>query len=205
VLFPFPAQDNNPERILRDELQSLRWTAQQLEARRKGDPQKATCKSVEKEENPEKGPALVVNKEPNVKFTEQDKLIMEARARIMWGEAVSSVRDDLTSNGVPEAVADEKIEEFILERNREIQSVGLRSALTGLVLVGAVGGVIWWMCAWLVPPGSASVLTFGGYDGIAAPVALLAIGVYGVWKLVRGIIWMVRPQREGRSVPDMPE
>jgi len=52
-----------------------------------------------------------------------DKFISEARARIIWGEPSLTVRDFLISNGVSDLVADAKVEEFMLERNRELRSL----------------------------------------------------------------------------------
>ncbi len=48
-----------------------------------------------------------------------DKVIWEARARIIWGEPARSVRDFLVSNGISRAVAEAKLKEFESERRRE--------------------------------------------------------------------------------------
>jgi len=42
-----------------------------------------------------------------------DKLILEARARIIWSESSFSVRGFLTSNRVSDMIADAKIKEFL--------------------------------------------------------------------------------------------
>src|SRR5438477_11814249 len=68
-----------------------------------------------------------------------DKSITEARARIIWGEPSSSVRDFLISNGVSVAVADAKLQEFEAERSRELRRIGFRNVLIGAVLTGAAG------------------------------------------------------------------
>jgi len=46
-----------------------------------------------------------------------DDLIVEARARIIWGDEPLSVRYYLTSNGMSAADADAQIKQFTLERN----------------------------------------------------------------------------------------
>jgi hypothetical protein len=56
-----------------------------------------------------------------------DKIISEARARIIWGDPALAVRDYLVSNGVPVAVAEAKLSEFELERSRELRRIGLRN------------------------------------------------------------------------------
>ena len=52
-----------------------------------------------------------------------DSVIVEARAKIIWGEAPSSVHAFLTLNGMLVADADRIIQEFVTERNREIRKM----------------------------------------------------------------------------------
>jgi hypothetical protein len=139
------------------------------------------------------------------KVMEPDKLISEARARIMWGESPSAIREFLVANGISDPVADARITEFILERNREIRSIGVRDALTGAGLASAAGGALYWISTWVLPPGAARVYGMGGRVIIAGVVVLGAIALYGFWKLVKGIIYLVRPQSEHTSIPDMSE
>ncbi len=134
-----------------------------------------------------------------------DKIVSEARARIIWGESFSSVRAFLVSNGVSDADADAKILEFVLERNREIRSIGIRSILLGVLLAGSAGGVLCWIATWILPPGAAKVYGLGGRSIIAGIIVLGAIALYGLWRLVRGVVYLVRPQSEHKSIPDISE
>jgi hypothetical protein len=134
-----------------------------------------------------------------------DKIVSEARARIFWGESFSSVRAFLVSNGVSDADADALIQKFVFERNREIRSIGVRSILLGGLLAGSAGGVLYWMATWILPPGAARVYGFGGRGIIAGVIVLGAIALYGAWRLVRGVVYLVRPQSEHKSVPDISE
>jgi hypothetical protein len=43
-----------------------------------------------------------------------DKIISEARARIIWGESSSSVRYFLISNGISDSIADARLKEFAI-------------------------------------------------------------------------------------------
>lgn len=119
--------------------------------------------------------------------------MVEARARIIWGEPALGVRGFLVSNGISDEVAYAKIREFQLERDRELRGIGLRNALIGLVLAGSAGVTLYMT----LPSASA---TSGIIKALA--VVLLA-GVYGVWKLVKGVIYLVRPQSEHKSIPDI--
>ena len=116
-----------------------------------------------------------------------------------------SVRDFLTSNGISETVAGAKVREAVLERNREIKSIGVRNTLMGVVLTGAAGSVLYWISTWILPPGSARVYGLGGNSIIAGAVVLGVILLYGLWKLANGIIYLVRPQSEHKSIPDISE
>ena len=124
-----------------------------------------------------------------------DKFISEARARIIWGEPSPSVRDFLITNGVSDLVVDAKLKEFELERNRELRGIGLRNVMIGIVLAGAAGITLYLT----LPIASAA-------SGIikALAVVLLA-GLYGLWKLVKGVTYLVRPQSEHKSIPDIIE
>ena len=68
-----------------------------------------------------------------------DKIISEARARVIWGEPFSSVRDFLISNGISAAVAEDRLKEFELERSQELREIGLQNVLIGGILTGAAG------------------------------------------------------------------
>ncbi|HXD00599.1 MAG TPA: hypothetical protein VN048_14760 [Verrucomicrobiae bacterium] len=129
-----------------------------------------------------------------------DKLITEARARIIWGEEISSVRDYLTSNGMSEMDANAKIQEFNLERNREIRGIGLRNTLIGAALFGGAAIGIY-----LFVTNGHNHSGFGyGHHGYGGALGGLAIaGVYGLWKLMKGIIYLIRPQSEHESIPDI--
>jgi hypothetical protein len=119
-----------------------------------------------------------------------DNVITEARARIIWGEASSGVRDFLITNGVSDLVADAKLKEFMIERNLELRRIGLRNVVIGAVLTSAASVTIY---LWLPFLGNAN---YGvGLVGIA--------GIYGFWKLVTGIVYLVRPQSEPKSIPDI--
>jgi hypothetical protein len=123
-----------------------------------------------------------------------DNVITEARARIIWGEASSSVRDFLIANGVPASEIDARLKEFERERRRELRKIGLRNVLIGIVLTGAAGVTLYIA----LPQGS------GFTSGWTRALALVLLaGVYGLWKLKNGIIYLVRPQSEHKSIPDI--
>lgn len=125
--------------------------------------------------------------------TSAEKTMSEARARVMWGDPPLTVRDFLLANGVSEEVALARLKEFELERSRELRRIGLRNVLVGGLLTGAAGVTLFY--AWTAASATSGIIK-------ALAVVLLA-GLYGLWKLVKGIIYLVRPQAEHRSIPDI--
>ena len=69
-----------------------------------------------------------------------EQVIIEARAKIIWGEPSSSVRDFLISNGISAIEADAKIKDFNVERNTEIRRLGIKNSVIGAAILG--GGTI---------------------------------------------------------------
>ena len=122
-----------------------------------------------------------------------DKFITEARARIIWGEPTLFVRDFLISNGISDLVAHAKLKEFELERSKELRKIGLRNVLIGLVLASAAGFTLY-----------LELPTASDSSGIIKALALVLLaGLYGLSKLVTGTVYLVRPQSEHKSIPDI--
>lgn len=127
-----------------------------------------------------------------------EKLITEARAKIIWGEAAESVREFLISNDMSGPEADEHIKAFTLERNREIRKLGIKNTLIGAVLIAISGVAIHFLLT--IPKNSGWYLSAG--RGVAISVL---VGFYSLWKLTNGIISLVRPQSEHQSISDLEE
>ncbi len=96
------------------------------------------------------------------------------------------------------AEADARIKAFTLERNAEIKRLGTRDVLIGVVLIGAAGVFFYWIFTSRHIP-SVRVRSAKGY-GVLALAAL-----YGVWRLVNGIVRLVRPKSEHGSIPAISE
>jgi hypothetical protein len=127
-----------------------------------------------------------------------DALIVEARARITWGDEPSSVRYFLTSNGMSATDADAKLRDLILERNAEIRKLGLRDVLIGVALTGGAGIFFYSLFRSSHMPG-ATVKAGKGYG------VLVLLAIYGLWRLINGICRLVRPKSEHGSIPDISE
>jgi hypothetical protein len=137
--------------------------------------------------------SLTGPKEP----TEPTTILSEARAKIIWGEPPSSVRDYLVSHGLSSLEAKAKIKEFNVERNATIRKVGLKSTIVGATLVLVTGGICY--VRFKNP--------MFGWDRYTyrSIVTIVLVGLYGCWKFVNGIIYLVRPQSEDQSITEIPD
>ena len=133
---------------------------------------------------------------------EPDKIITEARARITWGDSATSVRDYLVLNGISKAEADAKIKVLIAERNAEIRRIGIKNTLVGISIL-TVSSTLLYLRIKNLEMSSGSGRTLRGRG---AELGVLGFGIfYGLWRLVNGIIGLVRPQSEDGSISDMLE
>ena len=89
-----------------------------------------------------------------------------------------------------------KIKEFKLDRIREIRKIGLRSFLIGAVIVGIS---IIPLCIAAYPK------DFKDDDFKIGLVLQIILATYGFWKLLTGMIYLVRPQFVRKSMPDIGE
>jgi hypothetical protein len=125
-----------------------------------------------------------------------EDLITEARARITWGEASSSVRCFLIANGVSETEAYARIQELELERNREIRRIGIKDVCIGAALTGGAAVLI---CLILMRGHTARyTVTTGRAVGV-----LILMGLCGIWRLIKGLFYLIRPQSEEHSLTDI--
>jgi hypothetical protein len=123
-------------------------------------------------------------------------ILTEARARIIWGDEPESVREFLISKGVSASSADDKIRELSAERYSEIRKIGIWNTLSGVALVGGAAALIYF--SFKYPYFDIAFHHGRGFAGV------VIAGFYGLWKLVNGIIYLVRPQCEYKSISDIP-
>jgi len=127
-------------------------------------------------------------------------LISEARAKIIWGEPSSSVRNFLTANGISDTDADAAIEQFNAERASEIRSIGIKNTFIGAALTIGAGIFFYWSFNHV----DIDQMNSRGARGFVTMALVIAIGgFYGLWKLMDGITYLVRPQSEKKSISEL--
>jgi hypothetical protein len=127
-----------------------------------------------------------------------DDILIQARAKVIWGEPSDSVRGFLISNGVSDQEADAKIKEFSTERNQEIRRAGIRKFLIGAAIIVVAGGYFYFILSDRTYPVRRSAIGLGKGPGIIAAAAF-----YGLWQLIGGIIYLVRPRTEEKSITEI--
>jgi hypothetical protein len=126
-----------------------------------------------------------------------DELLVEARARIIWGDEPASVRYFLTSNGMSTADAESRIQKLVTERTKDIRKIGIRGTCIGTMIVCVCTSYIFYELkhpSALFPIPQAKAMFFTG-----------VVGLYGIWKLVNGVVHLVFPKSETRSITEVSE
>ena len=127
----------------------------------------------------------------------REQVLIEARAKIIWGEPVADIRSFLLANGVSNADAAVAVKGFIAERNAEIRKIGIRKVVIGAGLAISMVLLLYWEYKHQFDIGTTS-------RSRGSALGFTAIGfIYGLWKLADGIFDLVRPQTEEGSISDM--
>ena len=119
------------------------------------------------------------------------RIIVQARAEIMWGTSVPSVIKWLRGEGLSESQIGAVITACTRERGVEIRRLGLRDTLIGGTL--AVSGALAFVWGTLVENGLAT----------RALTVLVLIGLYGIWLTWRGVKRLLLGARTKGSLTEM--
>ena len=122
-----------------------------------------------------------------------ERLLNEARAKIIWGDSVDQVREWLEDLGVSSRQIDELLATTRKERAVEFRKKGIVELVIGALV--------------LVPPlliVAAMYLADVVVSRAAIFLALLcyAVALYGLYRFGRGVWWLVRGARSEGSVTD---
>ncbi|MCZ7591722.1 MAG: hypothetical protein M5U15_06030 [Kiritimatiellae bacterium] len=124
-------------------------------------------------------------------------LVVQARARIIWGESQDAVKNSLIEAGLPPDTAQLIVDKATEEYAREVRRIGLRNFVFG----------------------TASILGGGALSGFAShygrifrehsmvqdrihAAGIVVIG-YGIWLLAKGIYRIILGGRARESIPDI--
>jgi hypothetical protein len=110
----------------------------------------------------------------------EDQLLVEARAKIIWGESPASVHAWLLANGLGEKSARDLLARLARERAATIRNLAVDKIVRGLLLMLVpVAGLVVFLCIGLI------------FEKILA--VLMVIGFFGLWKFVSGLVELFFP------------
>lgn len=113
----------------------------------------------------------------------REKAIAEARAKIFWGEDAATVIAYLQSEGMPQADAAAIIDSLLKERAENVRASARRGILIGVPLI-------------FIPVAAYFGMESMHFLSLKVLAATVIIGLYGIWKVVRGIVLNFSPHSE---------
>lgn len=110
------------------------------------------------------------------------QVLVQARAKLTWGESPEAVFSFLRTEGLAETEAWEVLESLKKERALAVRSEGIRKIVNGFLLA-------------LVPVVTYVALSFVGYRySLRIYCIPVAVGLYGLWQFVGGWINLLAPR-----------
>lgn len=123
--------------------------------------------------------------------------VVQARARIIWGERPADVKTWLIENGLPADTA-----QLVIEKSREEYAVEIRR-------IGVRGIVIGTLCI-LAGIAPIALMFFSNDPKAVAPYVWNRIGaagvaamLYGVWRIANGVFRLLFGSKTRESIPDI--
>ena len=133
--------------------------------------------------------AAVLPRRPRPGQIESEQAKHEARAKILWGDKPEAVTGFLLMQGFSREEASDLVRELFRERMATVRANGLRKILTGIGLIA-------------VPIVSLIVFITIGVIPLKIFAVTIAVGLWGLWTLVNGIIMFLAPKSEHGDLAD---
>ena len=118
--------------------------------------------------------------------------IIEARAKIIWGDPTESVSEFLQTNGFSEKETLDLLADFKHERATAIRSSGIKKLVIGSLLAPIP------LIAYLV------FMTIG-YIYIKIFALTCLAGLFGLWKIIDGLTMIMNPRSERGDLSNLSE
>jgi hypothetical protein len=114
----------------------------------------------------------------------------EARSKIMWGDATADVTKYLLSQGFTSEEANGVVASLLDQRAETVRKAGVHKAVVGSGM----------MC---VPVVTFIVFKSIGVLQLKLLGAAIAVGVWGAWRVLSGVVMTMSPRSEKGDVADM--
>ena len=122
--------------------------------------------------------------------SKDESLIIEARARIIWGDSPAAVETWLQEQKLDQTLIDDVIRVSTRERSLEVRKRGISEIFIGIGIGLAGGAVI----------GAMFLIGIFHLRGLGLAGVVVA---YGVYRLLRGLMWLGQGGTMQGSVTDM--
>jgi hypothetical protein len=120
---------------------------------------------------------------------EPAKAETEARSKIFWGDPPEEVVKFLMMHGFNHADASAAVRAVFQERSTMLQGIGIRKIITGIGMM-------------VVPVVAFLFFAFIHFMPIKLMALAVAVGLWGVWLLIRGLIMLFVPKLESGDIAD---
>jgi hypothetical protein len=120
-----------------------------------------------------------------------EKLVIEARARITWGDSAAQVRDWLLSQKINDFEADGVLRELLAARAASMRKRGVVNVVVGLAAIVAAA-IVGWM-PWILESQGIELVKGRAFSFFIVGSGL--IGIYGAKQLIDGIERILRGAR----------
>jgi len=118
-------------------------------------------------------------------------IVIDARAKVMWGESRSDIQTWLYSQGLTEQQVRAVLRATIKERGREVRKIGIRDIAIGIV--AGLGSVLIFVSEHRNPLS----------DNRGAWVLGILLGGISIWILIRGFDRLIGGSKHRGSITDM--
>jgi hypothetical protein len=120
---------------------------------------------------------------------EPAQVVIEAKAKISWGDSPDMVIKFMMMNGFPVDEARSQVDEMFRDRAATIRKNGLGKMVMSVPL----------MC---VPLGALALFHQIGMFSVKLFGLAMMVGLYGAWLLIKGAIMFISPRSESGDVAD---
>ena len=114
---------------------------------------------------------------------------IEARAKILWGDAPREVTSFLMGTGIPYAEAAAIVDALCQERAATLRGTGIKKIVLGIVMMA-------------IPLVAFAIFFSIGYIFVKTAITTVLIGLWGILTFIRGWVILVSPESQSGDVTE---
>lgn len=126
---------------------------------------------------------------------DRERLAVDVRARVLWGDPVEDIRGDWLKKGAPAPVVQEALRSAALERRRHYRALGFRDLGLAVVCFVLAAGA-----AWHFQTVTRKKVSVPPKEGVTILISMAALPAIGLALTLRGFGRVTHGGKEGVSV-----